>query len=410
MKKDSIIFTITISFLISIILLILSFAILTIQNKKNNEKKYFDKYYPIARMFFQKHNRFNLSKEFVENLEEMQYEIIQDKGQINAITYNPKTKVIVQKPMQNHKIHFRVLTLGENAYIYINTRNITFLLKDKEAYTNMTQLYITLIFALLAMTLIIVYIITLKKLIPLKQLKEKVMNLGDENFDFVCNSKGSDEISLLALEFEKSTKKLKQIKDARNVFIRNIMHELKTPIIKGKFLVQLPNTPQNNEKMQNVFNRLEALINEFSSIEEIISSTKKFEHSNYFLNDIVDNALDILLLDEKVVNQEFANIKLDVNFKLFSVAVKNLIDNAIKYSNDGTVTIKTQDKDVIFENSGEPLKYELNNYFEPFFANNSSKDGFGLGLYIVNSILKANGYNLNYEYKDELNRFIISKE
>jgi two-component system OmpR family sensor kinase len=286
----------------------------------------------------------------------------------------------------------------------------TFLLKDNETPNSTTHLYIILIFGSLFIMVILVYLTTLRKLIPLKILKEKVMTLGDENFDFeCCDNTKQDEVSLLAQEFKKSAQKLKKIKEARNVFIRNIMHELKTPITKGKFLVQLPQTSVNNEKMKNVFDRLESLINEFSSIEEVISSSKHIDHANYFLNDIVDNAVDILLLDEEVMRKEFDNIKLDVNFKLFSVAVKNLIDNAIKHSDDGKVTIKTNNNDIIFENSGNSLEYELDNYFEPFFKN-SDKNSFGLGLYIVNSILKANGYRLKYLYENGINQFTIVKQ
>ena len=83
---------------------------------------------------------------------------------------------------------------------------------------------------------------------PLKILKDKVKTLGDENFDFeCCNTDRKDEVSQLAMEFKKSVLKLKSLKESRNVFIRNIMHELKTPITKGKFLTQLERNDENNE-------------------------------------------------------------------------------------------------------------------------------------------------------------------
>ena len=65
---------------------------------------------------------------------------------------------------------------------------------------------------------------TFRKLMPLKILKDKVKTLGDENFDFeCCDLKGKDEVSLLANEFKKSALKLKSLKEARNIFIRNII-------------------------------------------------------------------------------------------------------------------------------------------------------------------------------------------
>ena len=86
----------------------------------------------------------------------------------------------------------------------------------------------------------------------------------------------------MANEFKKSALKLKSLKEARNIFIRNIMHELKTPITKGKFLTQLELNTENNEKLKSVFNRLESLINEFASIEELISSNKSIEKKVLF--------------------------------------------------------------------------------------------------------------------------------
>lgn len=409
MKKESIFFTITMSFILSIVLVISSFIILIMHNYRVSEEKYLDKYIPIVKMITRE-ERFGFSPELLENLKEINYELFVDSNQINAITYNPKTRVLFERIHPKHQDIFRVLSLNDTNYIYMKKKGTTFLLKDNETSNSTTHLYIMLIFGSLFTMVILVYLMTLRKLIPLKILKEKVMTLGDENFDFeCCDSTKQDEVSLLAQEFKKSAQKLKKIKEARNVFIRNIMHELKTPITKGKFLVQLPQTMENNEKMKNVFDRLESLINEFGSIEEVISSSKHIEHTNYFLNDIVDNAVDILLIDEEIIHKEFENIKLDVNFKLFSVAVKNLIDNAIKHSDDGKVTIKTNNNDIVFENSGDSLEYELDNYFEPFFKN-SDKNSFGLGLYIVNAILKANGYILEYAYENGINRFSVVKK
>lgn len=127
------------------------------------------------------------------------------------------------------------------------------------------------------------YINTLKKLLPLKELKDKVINFGDEKFDFeLSNSSSKDEVTLLANEFKKSAQKLKNIKESRNIFIRNIMHELKTPITKGKFLLQLEKSDENIEKLKMVFNRLESLINEFATIEELISQNRVLEKKELF--------------------------------------------------------------------------------------------------------------------------------
>ncbi len=409
MNKQSIFFTLAVSFIISIILVIGSFLVLITHDYRTKEMQLFDRYIPVVKMITKREQR-GLNPEFLKNLEDMNLSIISDIPKINAITYNPQTKVIVERIHPANRDIFRVLKLNDMAYIYVKRGGKTLLIEDKNGVNNSSQIYIILIFLILFITIILVYLITFRKLMPLKVLKDKVKTLGDENFDFeCCNANGKDEVSLLAQEFKKSATKLKNLKEARNIFIRNIMHELKTPITKGKFLTSLEQNEENNEKLKSVFNRLESLINEFASIEELISSSKNIDKKNYFLDDIVDNAKDILMVDDEFVICEYENKKLEINYKLFSIAIKNLIDNGIKYSTDKKVIIKNSDLDIIFENSGEPLKYPLENYFEPFFSN-ENKDSFGLGLYIVHNILKANGYSLVYEYEDGLNRFICKKD
>ena len=411
MNRQSIFFTISVSFIISVLLVIACFMVLITHDYRMKEVQLVDKYVPVIKMI-SRQEKVGIDENFLKNLEEIDYTLFLDTVKINAITYNPETKVLVEKNHPKSNDVFRILNLESKNYIYIKKRNDTLLIRDNSDSSSNSQLYITLVFSILLITIILVYLITLRKLIPLKILKDKVKTLGDENFDFeCCNSDSKDEVSLLGMEFKKTALKLKSLKEARNIFIRNIMHELKTPITKGRFLTQLEQNEENNEKLKSVFNRLESLINEFASIEELISSSKNIEKKFYYLEDVVDNAKDILMIEDEYVISKYDNKKIEINFKLFSIAIKNLIDNAIKYSPNKEVTIKNENENIIFENVGEQLKYPLSDYFEPFFSNeDKSKDSFGLGLYIIFNILKANNYTLEYEYIDGINRFTCKKD
>ena len=411
MNRQSIFFTISVSFIISLILVIASFIVLITHDYRIKEGQLLDKYIPVIKMI-SRQEKIGIDESFLKNLEEIGYTLFLDITKINAITYNPQTKILVEKNHSKQNDIFRIINLDNTNYIYIKKRNDTVLVQDNESLNSNSQLYIILVFSILLITIILVYLITLRKLMPLKLLKDKVKTLGDENFDFeCCNMNGKDEVSLLASEFKKSALKLKSLKEARNIFIRNIMHELKTPITKGKFLTQLEQNEENNEKLKSVFNRLESLINEFASIEELISSSNKIEKKFYFLDDIVDNAKDILMIEDERIISKYENKKIEVNFKLFSIAIKNLIDNAIKYSPNKEVIIKSENEDIIFENIGKELESPLEKYFEPFFTHeDKARDSFGLGLYIIYNILKANNYKLEYEYEDGINRFICKKD
>ena len=405
MNKNSIIFSTTLNFLITSLLLIVSFVfLLSHENFKKNEQ-IFERYKPIIKMVSGK--KFYFDKDFHKNLLDMNYELFESKEEIKNILSNNK-KIIFARS-NKHNETFKIFEIDGKIYLFFEKFDTQILIKDLESKNLTNSFYTIFVFVSLLVVITILYINTLKKLLPLKELKDKVINFGDEKFDFdLSNSSSKDEVTLLANEFKKSAIKLKNIKESRNIFIRNIMHELKTPITKGKFLLQLEKSDENIEKLKMVFNRLESLINEFATIEELISQNRVLEKKSYFLEDLLDNAKDILMIDDNCVKNSYENIKLNVNFKLFSIAIKNLIDNAIKYSNDKKVEVLTQNEDILFVNSGKKLEGDFEKYLEPFYSK-SSNESFGLGLYIVFNILKANGYNLLYKYEDGKNIFIVKK-
>ena len=405
MNKNSIIFSTTLNFLITSLLLIVSFIfLLSHENFKKNEQ-IFERYKPIIKMVSGK--KFYFDKDFHKNLLDMNYELFESNDEINFFLNSDKKTILARS--NKHNETFKIFEIDGKIYLFFEKLDTQILIKDLESKNLTNSFYTIFVFVSLLVVITILYINTLKKLLPLKELKDKVINFGDEKFDFeLLNSSSKDEVTLLANEFKKSAQKLKNIKESRNIFIRNIMHELKTPITKGKFLLQLEKSDENIEKLKMVFNRLESLINEFATIEELISQNRVLEKKSYFLEDLLDNAKDILMIDDNCVKNSYENIKLNVNFKLFSIAIKNLIDNAIKYSNDKKVEVLTQNEDILFVNSGKKLEGDFEKYLEPFYSK-SSNESFGLGLYIVFNILKANGYNLLYKYEDSKNIFTIKK-
>jgi len=192
-------------------------------------------------------------------------------------------------------------------------------------------------------------------------------------------------------------------------FLRNIGHELKTPILKGKFLIEnLDNDIKNN--INKVFIDLEQFTNQLLQTERIEFVT---------LNKI-DIDIETLLLDtlSKLVIEDTSiiEINIDENINLFvdryyiTMALKNLIDNAIKYSLSYPIKITINKVNIIIKNKANKLPNDLQYYTQPFTQgdNYQTKQGYGLGLGIVNKILNKHKFNLNYQYKEPYNIFTIT--
>lgn len=379
-------------------------------NRLQHENFLERKHFAVSRIVVRAHNEQMIATDFINSLNSLNYSLIDDLQKIKSFLTQKDVALIHSKNLTSGE-NVSIYLFNEHHYILISHQDKLYLLQDATKLNLYNPVIIVIFFAILSL-FVLIYLTTIRKLYPLKVLKNHIKKLGNESFDINYTVKrGDDEISELALEFAKSSKRLQQLKESRNIFIRNIMHELKTPIMKGKLLTELPKNEQNIQRMKDVFYRLENLINEFASIEEIIASSKKLECKPYSLEDVIDNAKDMLLYEEssnQIIYEHAPCLQtIDLNFKLFSIAVKNLIDNAIKHSADKEVKIVCKEDSVTFINKGDKLQQDLEKYFEPFYKENSTTGGFGLGLYIVHKILKAHRFDLQYSFKDGCNFFKI---
>ncbi len=409
-NKNSISFTITVTFIISIIIVTLSMAVLFGITQKREHFIIHKKAIEISKMVFREHraNQCNISADFQKYLSQLNYNLIESIREKQDILNHKKLKKI--RRIKHHQNFIDLCEINEKKYIIIFTPKEPVILEDKNNSYFLGK-WIILIYIAIIILLLILYFTIMNKLKPVKILHENIKQLSNENFNISTPTNKKDEISLLCNEFYNTAMKLKKIKESRNIFIRNIMHELKTPITKGKLLSELKYTNENKEKMKNVFLRLEALIVEFASIEELISTKKQLDKKEYFLEDIIDESCELLMIEDRLIEKSFdPTLKINIDFKLFTIALKNLIDNGIKYSDGTKVTIKYENNTLIFENQGDPLQYPLEQYFEPFFKgdNIKSNESFGLGLYIVHHILKAHNMHLSYEHENNKNIFSIT--
>lgn len=293
-------------------------------------------------------------------------------------------------------------------FFYIQTQNGAILIEDEDLkpYDFMNLLYA---YSTIFMIISFSFVLVLHKLRPLIRLRKKIALFGNGNMKVSFKTNSCDEIGLVANEIEITKEKIKSILESRTLFLRNLMHELKTPIAKGTIATQMLDSEKQRNRFTSIFRRLETLVTEFALIEEVTSISDKRDFKEYRLVDIIDGAIDMAMVERECVSIEIAgDIKLTVNYRLYTTAIKNMIDNAMKYSHDGHIRILMKNKELCFENKGECLSHPLQYFIEPFTKENPSKNSFGLGLYLVDSILKAHGQVLAHEYENGVNRFIFA--
>ena len=220
-----------------------------------------------------------------------------------------------------------------------------------------------------------------------------------------------DEIGQVAQEFNNAIAKIQELIRSRQLFLRTIMHELKTPIGKGRLITEMLDDETQKERLVNVFERLEILINEFAKIEQLLSKSYSLNYQDYHFSLILEQVKDMSMLDnwDELISTDIeCDAVINVDFGLFALAIKNLIDNALKYSSDKKVRIICDENKVSVANRGAALAKSFEHYKQAFIRNKDEKaTGMGLGLYIIDKICELHKFRFEYNYSDGTHYFSI---
>ena len=423
MKKHAVLITV----LFTLVITLLSVSVIFWEFYKLNKQQYIDhiftKYSVITQIYRDHKQRKNSEIMLEANLAVYKLQVTKEKSLQNKIQSDGKilkregfesinsAVMLSEKGLYTKntvsKMHATMIMYDKNIYFRIQTPSGSIMIKDEvlEPYSGLNVLYAySTIFIIITMS----FMLILQKLQPLIKLRRKVALFGTGNLNVSFKTNSSDEIGLVSNNLELAREKIQNLLESRTLFLRNIMHELKTPIAKGTIATQMLDTQKQRDRFSSIFSRLESLVNEFAMIEEVTSISSKDDFKEYRLVDIIDGAIDMAMVERSCVSVVIGGeVKIKANYRLYTTAIKNMIDNAMKYSPDSHIGILMINGELCFESRGECLAHPLQYYIEPFTKDNPSKNSFGLGLYLVDSILKVHGQVLAHEYVSGVNRFIF---
>lgn len=403
MNRSSIFYTITFIFLFAGVSVTLGFLWLMAYDQQNYTRELNAKYSLIANVKLLQLNGMINEKEFEEQTKNYNQMIkIDDVKELQAIT---KQGEILEKVAVD-KGRVEIISYKDEIYLNIVYNEEIYLYKDQE-YQTYRYFIIKAIGAAVFVVLILLYFFILRKLKPLRTLKKQIDRFAQGKLNEIEDvSTGNDEISQVAEAFHRAILQIIKLNQSRQFFLRNIMHELKTPITKGLITLEMLEDDKYKERLEGIFNRLEILINEFAAIEQITSGAAFINRKKYNILDILDEAKEISMRDENNIRVFMGeSFFVNVDFKLFTTAIKNMIDNGIKHSLDGFVQIDIMEDYICFKNRGNELNNTLEYYTQAFTQGSKQKSSFGLGLYIVNTILESHNMKLDYAYEDGINLF-----
>ena len=287
------------------------------------------------------------------------------------------------------------------------------------------------------------YIYTKKITKPIKQICDVTKEMQVLKEDAYCDINTGDEIELLATNINSLYKNLLDTIDSlkeeiENVsksekskvdFLRSASHELKTPLMS--IHIMLENMILNIGKYKNHDIYLpkcqEAVVNLSSMVQEILDTSRlnslngEKELKEVDLKILIESIIEpykIIAKSKKInMNIDYSNsLNINTDKSMLKKALSNIISNAVNYTDNGkNINIYFEKNSLIIENECKPIEQNhLDHIFEAFyraeFDRNKNTGGNGLGLYIVQQILKTLNISHSFESVQNGMKFTINFE
>lgn len=306
---------------------------------------------------------------------------------------------------------------------------------DLSALTGGTlRLFILTALAVFLVALLAMPYLTRRETKPIKDMAAAARQLAHGNLSVrVPTGYQNEEMEELAVAFNNMAASVQNSETIRQEFVANVSHELKTPMttIAGYLDGILDGTipPEKHrvymELVSTEVRRLSRLVRNMLDVARLKDQGIPPDKLTDF--DICEEASQALLSFEQRINQKHLNVDIDMpEFGLtvhafadaVSQVIYNLLDNAVKFIDDGgTLSVHARQQGgkavVSIANTGPTIDpAELPLIFDRFHKTDKSRstdrDGVGLGLYIVKTIVLAHGEDIYVTSRDGKTEFTFT--
>ncbi len=256
---------------------------------------------------------------------------------------------------------------------------------------------------------------------------------GELDVRVPVGGKNTVEVDELAAAFNTMADSLAQSERQRQEFVANVSHELKTPMttISGFVDGMLDGTipqgqhPQYMQLVSDEVRRLSRLVRSMLEVSRLRSQGISEEKMRRF--DLTETVGQVLITFERRVSAKA--IHMDVDLPDRSIWVKadpdsitqviyNLIDNGVKFCSEGgrlTIGMETEGgkAKVTIQNTGdtvspEELPFLFDRFHKADKSRSADREGVGLGLYIVKTILNSHGEDISVTSRDGVTAFTFT--
>ncbi len=331
------------------------------------------------------------------------YQKILDNSELNQQKLSAEDSVIFDQLTKQAKL----LLVESEKRVEIEAMSLSEIAKRVKQipfYAALASIPLAIIF-----TFILVYFLTR----PIRDIGQAIRNLGDDGFKQPIKIKGPYDLTELGDHLDWLRLKLKRLENDKKQFIRNVSHELKTPLatlkegtdLLSENLVGELNTEQQDiVQMMKISNiNLNNLIDNLLSYQQALSTQVELNFSTFDLKTLIKRIIFEYRLPlrrkEIILKGNLSSVPIIADYDKFKSIISNIFSNALKFSpNSGTICLTLSTRDnlmfLMIEDQGPGIPKELQSLiFQDFYQGTPPEEwkikGSGLGLALVRHFLKV---------------------
>ena len=249
---------------------------------------------------------------------------------------------------------------------------------------------------------------------PIRRIQEGARALASENLDVRVSSglEGrKDELAVLARDFDAMADRLRDNRSATTQLLRDISHELRSPLARMRVALGLARQPPADfprqlDRLEREIERLDSMISQVLKLARLHGTDAMKQRETFELDDVIEEVVRDASFEGAAKNcrielQGSANAAILGNRELLRSAIENVLRNAVRYSpQDSTIDMSIARADgmlqILIRDRGPGVPpADLERIFEPFYRVAESRDrdsgGEGIGLAITSQVMKAHG-------------------
>jgi signal transduction histidine kinase len=249
---------------------------------------------------------------------------------------------------------------------------------------------------------------------PLRVLGQTVERFGKGNLSARVSSGRQDEIGELSRAFDQMADRIQTLLTAERRLLQDISHELRSPLARLSFAVELVRTADNREeavaRLKKEIDRLTHLVGSLLQVTRVEGDPASLNQEVFPLDQLLQELVAGCGIEADargchLVVKKQGSVLVRADHELLRRAVENILRNAIRHAPEATAVEMTLDcqpstVSISIRDYGPGVPEEmLSNIFKPFFRVDSSRDsasgGAGLGLAIAQSAIALHRGNVS---------------